>query len=80
MSSNDYISPKTALAYLVRFGLSKRAVAKYCDITPMTLYRIQNAPDGFAFRESTVKKMHDAYTRREQEMASDARVRKELGL
>lgn len=46
----------------------------------MTLYRIQNAPDGFAFRESTVKKMHDAYTRREQEMASDARVRKELGL
>jgi hypothetical protein len=46
----------------------------------MTLYRIQNAPEGFAFRDGTVKKMHEAYVRREREMAADARVRKELGL
>lgn len=80
MSSTEYISPKTALAYLLRSGLHKRAAAAYCGITPLTLYRILQAPEGTAFRGDTAKKLHEAYERRRSEMACDARIRKELGL
>ncbi len=80
MSSNEYVSPQTAVAYLLSTGLTKRATAAYIGITANSLYRIINAPKGFAFRVTTTKKAEAAYERRKQELAHDEKVRKELGL
>lgn len=80
MSSNEYVSPQTVVAYLVSTGLTKRATAAYMGLTPNSLYRIINAPKDFPFRSSTIKKAEAAFERRKRELAYDDMVRKELGL
>lgn len=80
MSSNDYVSPKTALEFLLRSGLGKRGAARYVGIPPATLYRILRVRNDFPFRQSTVDKLKDAYQRRKAEIENDARIREELGL
>lgn len=80
MSSNSYVSPKTALEFLLMTGLGKRRAARYVGVPPNTLYRVLRSDSDFPFREATIVKFQSAYFRRKAEVENDLRIREELGL
>ena len=75
-----YVSPFTALEYLLRSGLTKRGVARYAGVNNYSVYRIlkrKNDPT-YVVRPAIGEKLRQAFERRREEMEQDAAIRKEM--
>ena len=78
----NYVRPVTAIEYLEKTGLNRRAICRYAGIGFPTLLRVLKSKTDPTVRQhvDTQKKLQAAFERRRAEMEADAKVREEEGL
>lgn len=78
-----YISPETALDYLLASGISKEEILRLSGISRATLYlhlRKRKAGEHLPFRNPAADRLVKAYHTRREQVAQEEAARKELGL